>query len=324
MENRTEPKTAETLDTVSAEADQIDAIAEARKWFRPDYSGSAYQSILRYMKADLDLETEVETLAGPVDTSYSSGDSPSVSSTEGLLWELWYSVLHTAKRTPWDDQTAAGRLVGLVRALKARPDPALPAHLSEDALRALREDWIFASGKLWSQLSLLGASARESWNDGPDCTRPVTLPEVHAWTNVSAFVARLTQEDLTNFSCYARWAAVDLLNPRYADARPHVAAMAVWVIIAGEKLWQQQFDESIPANNKIDKDMWIKIKSCLQNFAATGHPMPNSVQDPPTLKLPTVDLSILNPVHRALTVLTNLLTPTLPGHPSSPSSSLLL
>lgn len=54
------------------------------------------------------------------------GEGDGKNPTEGQLWDLWYGVLHAAKRIPWADETAQQKLVALVQALKgsSQPSPA--------------------------------------------------------------------------------------------------------------------------------------------------------------------------------------------------------
>lgn len=59
------------------------------------------------------------------------------------LWNLYYAILHAAKKTPSEQQ---GKLVDLVRTLKSRPDPKPPANIT----RALRRDWVWQKDELWS------------------------------------------------------------------------------------------------------------------------------------------------------------------------------
>lgn len=169
-------------------------------------------------------------------------------STEGLLWDFWYGVLHAARRIPWRDGEADHlRLVALVRALKDRPDPPPPKPMT----KALRNNWIWASESFWSTLMLLGPSARESWNDFPGCGAGYELPEIHAWTNVNAFIAHLTDLEVADFLLYSVWAMREGLETEPTDDdRSHhrpataitqqnalVPPAAVWILVLGKKLY---------------------------------------------------------------------------------------
>ncbi|EIW76718.1 hypothetical protein CONPUDRAFT_139443 [Coniophora puteana RWD-64-598 SS2] len=290
-------------DTSLSEPAKIDALARVRNWFAGDTS-----TIDRYLAGDLPLAEAVEMLAAPIDRAYSTADhgrklwesertarnqrqywSPEKAlemwgaqedfpepaeetegmlSTEGGLWELWYAVLHAAKRIPWysprdgegqwegegegegEGQRPQKRLLELVQALKARPNPSPPERMTT----ALRRDWIWDSGTLWSDLVMLGPSAREAWNDSPGCGAGWTAPEQRAWANVNAFVARLTATATADFRLYAMWALRDALEedlkPRnlHVAAPPavrlasNVAAAAAWILVAGDFLYARHAD----------------------------------------------------------------------------------
>jgi hypothetical protein len=78
-----------------------------------------------------------------------------------LLWDLWYSIIHHARRTSWRDTAAHTRLIALVTALKARPDPPQPAPMT-DALWA-NMLWGDEPGVVWSQLLFFGMASLEGW-----------------------------------------------------------------------------------------------------------------------------------------------------------------
>ena len=278
------------ISTTPVFADQIDGIAAARNWFRPEPDDSDYAAIKAYMKDEVDLATAVSTLASPIDAVYTSAnhgrairsaertaahqrtfyapdearerwgdplaesDLPPLSeaaehksTTEGLLWNLWYSVLHVAKQTPYTTTGGHSKLLALVATLKARPDPPPPRAMT----KALQNDWVWSSGKLWSELLLLGPSARESWNDCPGCGAGFSRPEAEAWANVNAFVARITGEGIADFWIYAVWALREALEVQ-GEAGSHVRASeaqgldaavpaaAVWVLVLGRGLYERK------------------------------------------------------------------------------------
>lgn len=283
METQEKPRNSEIIQDTQDEAGQIDAIAEKQGWFRGDPDEPIYPTVQAYMRDSLDLSIVVEKLAMPIEEQFSTADSgmairkgeedasyqrkfhspgeaeelwgvplrddelpPESSSdadtTEGLLWDLWYSILHTARLTPWRDATAQNRLLDLVRAFKARPDLPLPARMTKPP----RNDWIWSSGQLWSNLLMLGPAARECWNDGPRSGEEHSLPEIHAWTNINAFIASITKEGLGEFWLYAIWAMRDALEVEHKgqlatsiqDAE--IPAAAAWIMVVGEELWERE------------------------------------------------------------------------------------
>ncbi|KAI0182261.1 hypothetical protein EV127DRAFT_488285 [Xylaria flabelliformis] len=236
-----------------------------------------------YVTGDVDAPTTAARLAKPIEQAYSTADhgvaryneemaarnqrthwspeeafekwgpeqdvpkpSPEIASlpsTEGQLWELWYAALHAAKRIPWTDEARQNKLLDLVKAFKARPDPPLPSPMTTP----LKRNWIWESGTLWSSLSLLGPSIRESWNDA--------CGHGSGWTNINAFVARLTASETADFDNYAIWALSGALedeiqdNSLYHDiSRPtqlglSLTVASVWIQIAGKHLYKRHLNK---------------------------------------------------------------------------------
>lgn len=225
------------------------------------HPSSKYQSVLEAWGPEEDLE-ELEARVT---------DDKDAPTTEGLLWNLYYSILHAAKKIPWKDEKAQERLVDLVRALKTRPNPPHPAYMTT----ALKRYWIYDNGRenLWSSLIMLGPSARESWNDAPGCGAGWYKPEVIAWTNVNAFVARLASADLANFTHFGSWAIDDALNnkikvnkngqacfPTEYMAKSQFGVALVWIQLAGQYMLENALpdgnnDQPRP-HNVISKSQW--------------------------------------------------------------------
>ncbi|KAI1114908.1 hypothetical protein F5Y14DRAFT_412409, partial [Nemania sp. NC0429] len=289
----TEPEAHDTLE----EPSRIDAMAESSPWF------PATIAILNdYVAGDVDAPTTAARLAKPIEEAYSTADhgvalyneemvarnqrthlspeealekwgpeqdipKPSsetacLPSTEGQLWELWYAVVHAAKRIPWTDEARQNKLLDLVKAFKARPDPPPPSPMTTP----LRRNWIWESGMLWSNLSLLGPSIRESWNNACGYGSGWTDTEQHAWTNVNAFVARLTASETADFDNYAVWALSGALEDEiqnnslsYDTSGPIqlgllLTVASVWIQIAGKHLYERHVnkEESGPVDVKVD------------------------------------------------------------------------
>ncbi|KAJ6519117.1 hypothetical protein C8R45DRAFT_950300 [Mycena sanguinolenta] len=255
---------------------QIDEAAAENGWFRPDTDQSPFTLIVQYLAGELSLSDTVQRLTVPINLSYSTADSGNAirqaeetaahqrtfyaedevkeqwgdplpeseippaapegtPSTEEQLWELWYAVLHAAKRTWQNDDHR--KLVALVAAIKRVPDPPLPVN----ANKALRNNWVWASGTLWSTLTILGAATRETWNDSPGGQFEYSKAAIEAWANVNAFVARLTAENVREYSIYAIWAMRDALEERreeegdWLDAT--VPAAAAWIGVWGREMY---------------------------------------------------------------------------------------
>ncbi|KAF5981920.1 hypothetical protein FCOIX_4059 [Fusarium coicis] len=154
-------------------AAKIDRLAEIQNWFCADTT-----VVDQYMAGEISTASAVDILAKPIDEAYSTANagteyfrqervariqrkyhSPEEAlelwgpeqdwpepenerdysgNAEMLLWDLWYSILHTAKKTPFTDEGRQEQLVHLVRALKARPNPPEPVPLTIP----LKRDWV--------------------------------------------------------------------------------------------------------------------------------------------------------------------------------------
>ncbi|KAI1798896.1 hypothetical protein F4811DRAFT_546779 [Daldinia bambusicola] len=271
----------DTLD----EPAKIDAIAAIRGWFH-----GPTEIVYAFLAGGMDAAEAAAKLVTPIDEMYTSADRgrayyyssgdigfpPNIpkppegesddesdfNSTECQLWELWYGILHAAKRIPWADTAQHERLISLVRAIKARPDPPPPSPMT----KSLEASWIWNGGKLWSNLSLMGPSTREMWNECCGCGSGWTVPEQHAWTNINAFVARLVSSGTsTGFELYGSWALREALEDRLKDkvlhvnapavvqATVHITVASVWLRIAGRYMWSLRTEGGgIPPDLKVD------------------------------------------------------------------------
>ncbi|KAG5815685.1 hypothetical protein H9Q74_003362 [Fusarium xylarioides] len=260
---------------------KIDRLAEIRNWFCADTTTAN-----RYMSGEISLLEAVDILATPIDEAYSTANagteyfrqervariqrkyhSPDKAlelwgpeqdwsepeneldhskNVEMLLWNLWYSILHTAKKIPFTDDSRQEKLVDLVRALKARPDPPEPVPMTIP----LKRDWVWQLGTVWSDLIILGASIAEVRNDPCGCGAGWSWPEQQAEQNLNAFYARLTASGVANIHVQGEIRAVDALEkaptPWYRRVSPppdreilshYVTCAALWTIIAGKEVY---------------------------------------------------------------------------------------
>ncbi|KAJ4256232.1 hypothetical protein NW762_009311 [Fusarium torreyae] len=263
-------------------AAKIDRLAEVRRWFSADTT-----IINQYMLGELTTAETVVILAAPIDKAYSSADfgrqyheqeriariqrkyhSPEKAiemwgpeqnfpepqaeydpskSTEMLLWDLWYAILHAAKRITFTDEIQHQKLVSLVKALKARPNPPIP----EPMTIPLRRSWIWGSGTVWSDLIVLGISVAEVSNDTCGCGAGWLWPEQRAWENLCSFMARLTAGgvvDLHNSGVQSVVALEQTPSPGSLRIPPppaieisshKVTSAALWTIIAGKEVYRE-------------------------------------------------------------------------------------
>ncbi len=208
------------------------------------HPSDAQQEIVQRIKAHLtdtsSLSTVVNTLAEPIETADTAGEvqSPDGQSTEDRLWTLWYSIIGVAKETPHSDSSNQTALVNLIAALKSRPNPHRPQGRED-----LKTNWVWnGSGELWSDLVILGASMRESWNDTPMGWDEQNATTVDEWTNLNAFVARVTAAGVRDFSLYAIWSMRETLetDSKAETLERLLPASAMWILYAGRQLYHSQ------------------------------------------------------------------------------------
>ncbi|KAG8664097.1 uncharacterized protein FPOAC1_014066 [Fusarium poae] len=257
---------------------KIDHLAKIRGWF----SGST-AILDKYLNGTLDIAETVDIIARPIDEAYSTADfgrqyfeqeacartqrgfhSPEKAlelwgpeedytepqedfdpekSTEAQLWQLWFSILHASKRIPFSDEAQQMKLVHLVKAFKARPNPPPP----EPMTIPLKRSWIWESDKLWTDLLVLGISVSETFNDVCGCGAGWLWPEQRACENLFALLARLTSNgiDLSRIgvSCVAALEQTPSPGYRPFPAPPisevlsyDVTCAALWTIVAGKEV----------------------------------------------------------------------------------------
>lgn len=260
---------------------KIDRLAEIRNWLCADTT-----TVDRYMSDELSTTDAVDILAKPIDEAYSTAnagteyfrqervariqrkhhspekalelwgpeqDWPEPGNerdhsgiAEMLLWNLWYSILHTAKKIPFTEEARQKKLVDLVRALKARPNPPEPVPMTIP----LKRDWVWQLGTVWSDLIIMGASIIEVRNDSCGCGAGWSWPEQQAEQNLNAFHARLTASGVAKIHVQGEICAVDALEkaptPWYRRVSPppdheilshYVTCAALWTIIAGQEVY---------------------------------------------------------------------------------------
>ncbi|RGP76297.1 hypothetical protein FLONG3_5342, partial [Fusarium longipes] len=270
-------------DTLNFEA-KIDRLARFRGWFSAETP-----ILDQYLQDELSLAETVDILGKPIDDAYSTADfgrqyfeqercakaqrqfhSPEKAlelwgpeedypepqeewdpskSTEQQLWDLWFSILHAAKRIPFADETQQVKLVDLVKAFKARRNPPPP----EPMTVPLKRSWIWESDTLWTDLAVLGISVSETFNDVCGCGAGWLWPEQRACENLFAFMARLTTSgiDLSRigYSCVVALERTPSPGPQSFPEPPtleilgyEVTCAALWTIIAGKQVYGQYPD----------------------------------------------------------------------------------
>ena len=246
----------------------IDELASSRNWFRGDPKLPFTAVVDDYLCESLDLPTAVTKIVQPVNEQYTSGDQD----TESLLWDLWYTILHAAKKSSRSAPTPTANTMTEDQARAANLDPSLPSpgHLKLlDLLDTLKtsaeptppadktpDDWVFrADGKVWSALVLFGPATREVLNDAPGDGSGYEDIELRAWENLNAFLAHVARRRIADLDRMAVFALREGLERQHksddgegrnggrfraTEARKLdavVSTAGIWALILGEELW---------------------------------------------------------------------------------------
>lgn len=244
------------LDTISDTDDLLDAISKARGW--PSINLDLRNILEAYLNGTTSLTETADTLCAPIEKAYSSADqgyafweaestaralrplcSPSEidhywgppvatcepdparaapqNHLEGRLWGLYVAIIHVSRRLDWSSESSRlSTVVRLLQTLQQRRSPPEP----DNATLALRTNRVCKPGRLWADLSMLGASVAESYNsEHPGGMMGFTEPEVRAWENANAFLARLTAEGICDFMAYGVWAMWEVLEGGIANSK---------------------------------------------------------------------------------------------------------
>ncbi|KAF9021526.1 hypothetical protein BDZ89DRAFT_991252 [Hymenopellis radicata] len=146
----------------------------------------------------------------------------------GSLWDLWSDFNQVAQRAPEKQD----RLVELLLAIKNLPHVLKP---DDERLTC----W---GGRFWEDLPIFGPNMRESWNFfDPEDTEPHRDLIRKNWIHLNAFVARITDAQVSDFDLYAIWELREALeHPVDSTTNVRVQAAAQWIFFAGLRLYQSE------------------------------------------------------------------------------------
>jgi hypothetical protein len=228
-------KIEELISSERETSDKIDEIAKIRGWFRPEDDSIYYPLVLESANEGRDIEELSSQLLAPIDEKISTENLDDVN-----FMDLWYSVIHAAKRNPVPkngfgrDSRSRDRaaLVNLVTAIKHHRIPG-------------NEQYNY----LYESLTDFSMACSEVYNDSPIET--AFELEIDAWTNANNFFAQVTHRDLLDLSMFAIWAMRQALEYEYQDDEESTAAQkydtfvpaaAAWVFGMGKSLARKRED----------------------------------------------------------------------------------
>ncbi|KAF1925062.1 uncharacterized protein M421DRAFT_424089 [Didymella exigua CBS 183.55] len=175
------------------------------------------------IESDLPASSAAKLLVQPAIIAFNAAHP---NDGEGILWDIWNSVVDDVSQTPTQD------LSRVVEVLAAVADLTEPASFE-----------IWGDRTTWKQLPLLGPVIRERWDDEQQSQA----------VKINTFAARLTAAGVLDLSLYAIWTLRSVLE----DSEPgqvcnenkdeHCKAAAAWFIYAGDVLYtlcreEKQYD----------------------------------------------------------------------------------
>jgi hypothetical protein len=152
---------------------------------------------------------------------------------DAKLMDLWYSVIHSARRSYFRDTDKHQALVSLVAAFKEHSVPNNKKY-----------------NYLYSSLTDFSMACREAYNDAPTPGSSFDIEGV-AWANMNFFFALLMGKEIADNHLFAIWAMRQALETPYSDDEQstavqkydtYVPAAAVWTFGAQRVLFKKDED----------------------------------------------------------------------------------
>ncbi|CAG8954380.1 hypothetical protein HYFRA_00006006 [Hymenoscyphus fraxineus] len=199
-----------------------------------------YKTLKASLEKGSSATEAAKSLTEPTKKIFSEG-----ADTEDSLWKVWHDVIDVAAETSHANQQP---LVEILLAVQQQ-------NIGKDEASSERTIW-GSKVKIWKDMPLLGAAAREAFNRAPGTGDKNELP-AEQWSNLNAFLARLTSHSPSipafDFSLYAIWQLRSAFEDESGGSEADVDAAKLWFVYAKgliEKLSKEgkSFDGN---NNKI-------------------------------------------------------------------------
>lgn len=227
------------------ESEQIDAISKIRHQYRIEEGSKYYTLVQEYVSEDVDLPEAIDKLFGPIYEGIHRFNQ-----SELQFFDLWHSILHSAKRIPFQNVKGHKRLVEFVGAYQKQPHP--PGMYNG-----------IGPGGIFGSLYGFSYTVMNYWNDVPGHGSGCTEPEVHAWANLNYFLACIAKEGICDWrhECLSamRGALEDIMREKRVSKKFNafqlydtlVPAAAVWVFALQGKLYEKEVDMTSRFGTKI-------------------------------------------------------------------------
>ncbi|KAH8730485.1 hypothetical protein GQ44DRAFT_736700 [Phaeosphaeriaceae sp. PMI808] len=207
---------------------KIDQIAKVRGWFRQEDDSRYYPIVERYLTSKNAVEETTKELLAPIDELISAERLD-----DANILDLWYSIIHSARRISFRTPHEHQKLVDLVANIKTHSIPSNEK-----------------SNHIYSSLTDFSMACREAYNDEPTPGSSTNV-EILAWANLNFFYALLTSKEVADTSLYAIWAMRQALETPQTDDEEstalqkyntYVPAAFAWVAGASSALYLKEVD----------------------------------------------------------------------------------
>lgn len=223
-------KIEEVISSSRDDGEKIDQIAKIRGWFRPQENSVYFPTVQDYLKREVHLNEVSSKLFGPIDEKIAASKLDDVD-----FMDLWYSLIHSARRISHRDLHKHNSVIELVAAFKNHSIPE-------------NEKYNY----LYHSMTDFSMACREAYNDKPQATQNGFFDiEIEAWANINHFFALVTAQGLEDLSIFAIWAMREALETPQEDddgataaqkLDAYIPAATAWVIGTGENLFKKQKD----------------------------------------------------------------------------------
>lgn len=182
-----------------------------------------------YVNEKVDLAEASKRLFTPIDEKISAKRLDDVH-----FMDLWYSIIHSARRISFGEIHMHAKLADLVAAFKNHDIPGNQKY-----------------NYLYSSLTDFSMACREAYNDAPAACNGFFEAEINAWANVNFFFARVLAMGLGGSHFFAIYALRQALETPHQDNEEatavqqydaYVPAAAVWILGMGRDLSSKEED----------------------------------------------------------------------------------
>ncbi|KAI8934928.1 hypothetical protein NX059_008597 [Plenodomus lindquistii] len=220
------------LSTVEDQGARIDQVARIRGWHRPQDDSAYFPLIQDVVSERISMDDAIDKIFGPIDEKIAAEKLDDVN-----FLDLWYSIIHSAKRIDFQDVQQRDQMADLVDFVGK-----FKAHKIEG-----NEKYNY----LYDSLTDFSMASREAYNDAPVAHNGFVDVECAAWVSLNHFLARVTEKGLHDFSMYAIWAMRQALETKLEDDveataaqkyDAYVPAAFSWFKGAGRTLFTKEID----------------------------------------------------------------------------------